>query len=229
MSYTIIKSPINGQASRRLVDIGNLVGKGDSTLLTTINNNNPLYAYFSPSEEDFQKIRKFKDKEVLDAYITFDYQSKLLKDMSKLGFVDFSDNTVNPNTSTVSMRAEIPNEDDSLFPGTFVHVNVFVTQRFMLIGVPPEVILEDQKGKFVYTVNDKNIANKKYVESVYESRFFTLFEEGSLKSGDKVIVNALLKVKENMQVKMTDVTDTQGIDAVIKNNNLIPSLPKEKK
>lgn len=229
LSYTIIKSPINGQASRRLVDIGNLVGKGDSTLLTTINNNNPLYAYFSPSEEDFQKIRKFKDKEVLDAYITFDYQSKLLKDMSKLGFVDFSDNTVNPNTSTVSMRAEIPNEDDSLFPGTFVHVNVFVTQRFMLIGVPPEVILEDQKGKFVYTVNDKNIANKKYVEPVYESRFFTLFEEGSLKSGDKVIVNALLKVKENMQVKMTDVTDTQGIDAVIKNNNLIPSLPKEKK
>ena len=229
LSYTIVKAPIDGQASRRLVDIGNLVGKNESTVLTTINKNNPLYAYFSPSEEDFQKIRKFKDKEILDAYITFDYQSELLKSMSKLGFVNFSDNTVDPTTSTVSMRAEIPNEDNSIFPGTFVHVNVFVTEQFKLIGIPPEIVSEDQQGKFIFTVNDKNSAHKTYIEPVYESRFFVLVKKDSLKDGDKVIINALLRLREGITVKPTDVTDTKGIDAVIKDNNLIPSLPKEKK
>ena len=229
LSYTIIKAPIDGQASRRLVDIGNLVGKNESTLLTTINNTDPLYAYFSPSEEDFQKIRKFKDKEVLDAYITFNYQSEALKKESKFGFVDFSDNTVDPSTSTISMRAEIPNADNSVFAGTFVYVNVFVTEQFKLVGVPPEVISEDQRGKFVFVADEQNMAHKKYIEPVYESRFFTLLKKGSLEDGDKLIINALLRLKEKLLVQPTDVTDTKGIDAVIKENNLIPTLPKEMK
>ena len=229
LSYTIIKAPIDGQASRRLVDIGNLVGKGDSTVLTTINKNNPLYAYFSPSEENFQKIKKFRDKDILPAYITVNYQSEMLEGISKLGFVNFSDNTVDPSTSTISMRAEIPNIDNNIFPGTFVHVNIFITDRFRLIGVPPEVIFEDQQGKFVYVVDKKNKAQKKYIKPIFESRFFTLVKKGSLENGDKVIVSALLRVRENITVKVTDVSNKQGIDAVIKDNNLIPSLPEKKK
>jgi len=229
LSYTIIKAPIDGQASRRLVDIGNLVGKNESTVLTTINNNNPMYAYFSPSEEDYQKIKKFKDRDVMEAYITFDYQSELLKNMSKLGFVDFSDNTVDPSTSTISMRAEIPNEDNSVLPGTFVHVNVFVTQRFILVGVPPDVIFEDQRGKFIYVVSEKSTAHKKYVKPIFESRFFTLLKKGSLDDGDQVVITGLLRLRENQPLKATDMTDTKGIDAVIKDNHLIPELPEKKK
>ena len=227
LSYTIIKAPIDGQASRRLVDIGNLVGKGESTVLTTINKNDPLYAYFSPSEEDFQKIRKYKDQDVLQAFITFNYQSELLKKESRLGFVNFSDNTVDPSTSTISMRAEIPNADNSMFPGSFVYVNVFVTDRFKLVGVPPEVIFEDQRGKFVYIVDEKSLAQKKYIKTIFESRFFTLVKEGSLDDGDIIIVNALLRLKPDIEVKTTDVTDKKGIDAVIKDNNLIPTLPEK--
>ena len=229
LSYTVVKAPIDGQASRRLVDIGNLVGKNESTLLTTINNTDPLYAYFSPSEEDFQKIRKFKDQDVLQAYITFNYQSEVLKKESKFGFVDFSDNTVDPTTSTISMRAEIPNADNSVFPGTFVYVNVFITKQFELIGVPPEVIFEDQRGKFVFVVNEKNLAEKKYIQTIIESRFFTLLKKGSLADGDKVIINALLRLKENLLVEATDMSETKGIDAVIKENNLIPTIPETMK
>lgn len=228
LSYTIIKAPIDGQASRRLVDIGNLVGKNEATILTTINNNNPMYAYFSPSEEDFQKIKKFKDREVMEAYITFNYESEMLKNMSKLGFVDFSDNTVDSGTSTISMRAEIPNEDNSVFPGTFVHVNVFITEQFVLVGVPPEVIFEDQRGKFVYVVSEKGTAHKKYIEPVFESRFFTLLKKGFLNDGDQLVITGLLRLREGQPLKPTDMTKTKGIDAVIKDNKLIPELPEKK-
>jgi RND family efflux transporter MFP subunit len=228
LSYTIVKAPIDGQASRRLVDAGNLVGKNEATLLTTINKNDPMYAYFSPSEEDFQKINKFKDSNVLQAYITFDYQLKALQSISKFGFIDFSDNTVDNSTSTISMRAEIPNADHVILPGTFVYVNVYVTNRLKFVGVPPDVIFEDQRGKFVYTVNAENRAHKVYVEPVFESRFFTLLDKSSVKDGEKVIINALLRLKEDLLVEPTDVTGTKGIDAVIKENNLIPALPEKK-
>ena len=229
LSYTIIKAPIDGQASRRLVDIGNLVGKSESTVLTTINKNNPLYAYFSPTEEDFQKINQYKDNDILQAYITFNYQSKMLKKYSKFGIVNFSDNRVDPNTSTISMRAEIPNADNSIFSGTFVYVNIYITNRFKLSGIPPEVIFEDQMGKFVYVVDKNNKAQKKYVKPIFESRFFTLLDKDNLKDGDRVIVNALLRLKPDLKVKATDMTSTLGVDAIIKEHNLIPKSPKKTK
>lgn len=228
LSYTVVKAPIDGQASRRLVDIGNLVGKNESTVLTTINKNDPLYAYFSPSEEDFQKINKFKDNDVLQAYINFEYESEFLKSKSKLGFVNFSDNTVDVGTSTISMRAEVPNKDNDLYPGTFVHVNVFVTNKLKFIGVPPDVIFEDQRGKFVYVANEESKAHKVYIEPIFESRYFTLLQKDSMKNGAKVIINALLRLREGILVEPTDVTDTKGIDAVIQENNLIPTLPETK-
>jgi len=229
LSYTVIKAPIDGQASRRLVDIGNLVGKGEATVLTTINKTDPLYAYFAPSEEAFQKIAKFKEQNRMPAYIDINYHSESLNTKPVFGHVDFTDNTVNPSTSTVSMRAEVPNKDHLIFPGTFVYVNIFITDDYKFLGVPPQVIFEDQRGKYLYIVGQDQKAERVYITTAFDSRFFVLLKEGSgLKDGDRVIINALLRLKPGIIVQPTDVTDTKGIDAVIKANNLIPALPEGK-
>ena len=228
LSYTIIKAPIDGQASRRLVDVGNLVGNNDSTVLTTINNTNPLYAYFAPSNEDFQKIFQLRQDNKAPAYIELNYQSNLLTSEPIFGHVDFSDNAVDPTTSTVSMRAQIPNEDHRIFPGTFVYVNVFITDKFTLIGVPPQVFSEDQLGKYLYILDADDVAKRVYVKPVYESRFFTLIKEGELKTGDRVVINALMRLKPGLKTAPVDVTDTKGLDAIIKKNNLIPTQPQDK-
>ena len=228
LSYTIVKAPIDGQASRRLVDVGNLVGKNESTLLTTINNTDPLYAYFAPSEEEFQRIAQWRKKDVMDAFIEVNYQSKSLISKPSFGHVNFSDNTVDPTTSTVSMRAQIPNPTHSIYPGTFVYVNVFVTDQIKLMGVPPQIIFEDQRGYYIYIVDKDSTAQRVYIKPVFETRYFTLIKEDTLKSGDKVIVNALMRLKPGVKVSPADVTETKGMDAVIKENNLIPSMPKVK-
>lgn len=222
LSYTIVRAPIDGQASRRLVDIGNLVGMNESTLLTTINQVDPLYAYFAPSEQDFQKISHLRSSEIMEAYIDLNYQSKALKTQRIFGKVNFSDNTVDPSTSTISMRVEFPNKDKSIFPGTFVYVNIFVTDKIPFIGVPPQVIFEDQLGKFVYIVDDKDTAQRVYVKPVYESRYFVLMKQDTLKQGDKVIINGLMRLKPDLKVAPDDVTASKGIDAIIKDNNLVP-------
>jgi RND family efflux transporter MFP subunit len=222
LSYTIVTAPIDGQASRRLVDIGNLVGKNESTLLTTINKVDPLYAYFAPSEEAFQRISQFRSSEIMDAYVDLNYQNKSLKTQRIFGHVNFSDNAVDPGTSTISMRVEFPNKNEAIFPGTFVYVNVFITDQISFIGVPPQVIFENQQGKFVYIVDNNNTAQRVYIKPVYETRFFVLMKLGSLKEGDKVIINGLMRLKPDLKVSATDVTASKGIEAIIKDNELAP-------
>ncbi|MCK5697519.1 MAG: efflux RND transporter periplasmic adaptor subunit [Gammaproteobacteria bacterium] len=222
LSYTIVKAPIDGQASRRLVDIGNLVGKNESTLLTTINKVDPLYAYFAPSEQDFQIIDRFHSMDIMEAYIDLNYSSQKLKAKRIFGQVTFSDNTVDPNTSTISMRVEFPNHNKLIFPGTFVYVNVFITDDVVFLGMPPQVVFEDQQGKFVYIVDKNNKAKRVYIKPVYETRFFVLVREDTLKEGDKLIINGLMRLKSDLKVTPTDVTQTKGIEAIIKDNDLIP-------
>ena len=221
LSYTEIEAPVSGRVSARRVDVGNLVGYGESTLLTTIMKIDPIYAYFTPSESDVQKILKFRSKKKLDAFIEVQGAGAEILERKRLhGFVDFADNTVDPLTSTISLRATIANPEQSVMPGTFVYVNVFVTDKIELIMVPPQVVFEDQIGKFVY-VNDNGAAARRNVKTGFSTRYFTSISKG-LRDGDEVIINGLMKLKPGAKIQPTDVTGTKGMTAVIEQNNLLP-------
>ncbi len=227
LSYTTVIAPVSGQVSARHVDVGNLVGYGESTLLTTIVSTDIIYAYFSPSEADVQKIYKFRSRKELPAFIEVHGQGEdVLKRKRLYGYVDFSNNTVDPLTSTISMRATIENSGRHVYPGTFVYVNIFLTDKFNYIMVPPQAIFEDQLGRFVYTVDKESKAQRTSVKTNFSSRYYVSIAEG-LEDGQKVVINGLMKLKAGRDLNTTDVTETKGIMAVMKKNNLIPDL-KEK-
>ncbi|MEA3418097.1 MAG: efflux RND transporter periplasmic adaptor subunit [Campylobacterota bacterium] len=227
LSYTLIKAPISGHVSAAKVDVGNLVGYGESTLLTTIVQTDKIYVYFSPAEKVVQKIYKYKSRENLPAFIEVRGQGYDIFKRKRLdGFVNFSNNRVDPLTSTVTMRATINNEDKTVYPGTFVYVTVFVTDKFNFIMIPPQAILEDQLGKYVYTVDANSTAQRTSIKPVMSSRYYTSVSKG-LKNGDQVVISGLIKVQEGRKLKTEDVTDTQGVAAVMKKHDLIP--PEVKK
>ena len=222
LSYTLITAPISGQVSARRVDVGNLVGYGESTLLTTIVQTDKIYTYFSPSEKDVQRLYKFRSREVLPAFIEVRGQGEDIFKHKRLdGFIDFSNNTVDPLTSTVSMRATIENKERSVYPGTFVYINVFVTDQIDFIMVPPQAIFEDQLGKFVYTVDANNTAKRTDIKTNLSTRYYTSISSG-LKDKDKVVVSGLMKVKPGRQLATKDMTDSKGITAVMQELKLIP-------
>jgi RND family efflux transporter MFP subunit len=218
LSYTMVRSPISGKVSARRVDIGNLVGQGESTLLTTIMSVDPIYAYFSPSQNDVRLFEKYKNKERPDAFIEINGAKEPLR---LNGHIDFSNNVVDSLTSTISMRATISNPDASVLPGTFVYVNVFINDKYSFLMIPPEVILSDQLGDYIYIVDEESKAKRVDIKTGYSSKYYVSVDEG-LKGGDKVIVSALIKVKEKRKVKAVDVTSTQGIKAILKKNDLSP-------
>ena len=222
LSYTLITAPISGQVSARRVDVGNLVGYGESTLLTTIVQTDTIYTYFSPSEKDVQKLYKFRSRKNLPAFIEVRGQGEDIFKRKRLdGIVDFTNNIVDPLTSTVSMRATIDNKDQSVYPGTFVYINVFVTDQIAFIMVPPQAIFEDQLGKFVYTVDGNNTARRTSVKTALSSRHYVSITSG-LKDSDKVVISGLVKVQDGRLLTPKDMTVTKGIAAVMKEHDLIP-------
>jgi len=227
LSYTEIKAPVSGQVSARHVDVGNLVGYGESTLLTTIVSTGIIYAYFSPSESTVQRIYKFRSRKELPAFIEVRGQGEdVLKRKRLYGVVDFSNNTVDPLTSTISMRATIDNVGHAVYPGTFVYVNLFVTDKFNYIMIPPQAIFEDQLGRYVYTVDKENRAQRTDVKTNLSSRYYVSIAQG-LEDGQQVVINGLMKLKPGRELNVTDVTESKGIMAVMKKNNLIPDMEEK--
>ena len=225
LSYTVIKAPITGKISARYVDVGNLVGYDGPTLLTKIVRIDPLYAYFSPSESDFAMITHYASKDRLDVIADVASSNKRLEREKLYGYVDFTNNSVDPTTSTVTMRATLSNPKGSVLPGTFVYVNLFVTDKDEFLMIPPQIIFEDQLGRFVYVAGEDGKAHRRYIKTGLSSKYFVEVKEG-LEDGDKVIVSALVKLRDAILIEAKDVTKEKGIMAIIEKNHLIPKKEK---
>ncbi len=218
LSYTMVRAPISGRVSARRVDIGNLVGQGESTLLTTIMSIDPIYAYFSPSQDDVRLFQKYRDKEKPAVFIEI---KGSMEDIRLNGYVDFANNSVDPLTSTITMRATIDNQEGKVLPGTFVYVNLFINDKYEFRMIPPEVIFSDQLGKFIYIVDENSKVKRVDIKTDYSTKYYVSVKDG-LKDGDRVIVSALVKLKPGRAIKANDVTQTQGIKAILEKNSLIP-------
>lgn len=221
LSYTDVVAPISGRVSRRQVDIGNVVGYNEQTVLTTIVSDNPMYAYFNPTETQFQAMRTYKSRDTMPAMVTVseDRQGLVQRDPLK-GEVDFSDNRVDNNTGTISMRAIVANEDHSLLEGTFVYVELMITDQASFLLIPPGVVQEDQQGSYVYVLDENNTAKRVNIKSGYESRYYMIVTEG-LEGGEKIIISGFAKIRPGTPIDPKDVTDTKGVKATLKKQGLM--------
>ncbi|WP_163339554.1 efflux RND transporter periplasmic adaptor subunit [Desulfopila sp. IMCC35008] len=221
LSYTDIVAPISGTIGRSLIDVGNIVGYGEPTLLTTIVNDNPMFAYFNPTERQFQLMRQYKSQDKMDARVTVREKADgLLKRESLRGQVGFTDNKVDQQTGTITMRAEVANHEHTMLEGTFVYVEVMVTDRPSFIMVQPSAIQEDQRSSFVYVVGEDNLAKRVDIEKGYENRHYAMITKG-LEGGEKVIVSGLAKVSNGRNVQAVDVTATKGIRAQLAESGML--------
>ena len=221
LSYTDVVAPISGRVSRKLVDIGNIVGYNEQTVLTTIVSDDPMYAYFNPTETQFQAMRIYKSRDQMPAMVTVseDRQGLVQREPLK-GEVDFSDNRVDNNTGTISMRAQVANNDHSLLEGTFVYVEVMITDQASFMLIPPGVVQEDQQGSYVYVLDENNSAKRVNIKSGYESRYYMIVTEG-LEGGEKVIISGFAKLRPGVPLDPKDVTETKGVKATLKKQGMM--------
>lgn len=197
-----VPASISGRIGRAVVTEGALVGKGEATLLTTIEQLDPIYANFTQSNADLlrlqQAVKAGRLKRADGAKVEL-----LLEDGSTYahpGKLIFSDLAVDPNTGSIQMRATFPNPKRELLPGTFVRVRFPEAVMDSALKVPQRAVMMSPQGQSVMVVSADGKVVPTPVKLGGMSGSDWIVSDG-LKGGEQVIVNGLQKARPGTTVK----------------------------
>ena len=205
LDYTLVRAPHRGQVGRNLWDIGNLVGAGEPTLLTTVNTIDSIYVYFDVSEALVLRLAQVR-RETIAAGGDVDRVGRTAialaneTDFPHEGTIDFVDNAVNPATGTIEVRAVFANPDLSLFPGLFVRVRVYASRETDALLVDERAVGTDLGGKYVLLVDEENLVEVRYVTLGPIQNDGTVVVEEGLDGSEVYIVNGMLRARPGFPV-----------------------------
>lgn len=225
VEYTQIRSPIAGRVSDAFVDNGNLV-EANQTILTLIVSTNPIHFEFEASQGDLLKYLRLNPSGRQDGS-TVDLNPLFIKlqdedTFQHIGRVDFVDNTINPSTGAIKVRALVPNKANLLYPGLFGRARLTARGSYEALLIPQHVIQTDQNKKFVYVVNDQNQANRQYITvgSLLDNGFLPV--KSGLSEQDNIVTAGIQRIRMPNQPVAPNVvdipwqtTDTMPVDESI--------------
>jgi len=193
LSYTEIDSPLTGRLSRNQVSVGNLVGAGERTLLTTVLTDDPVDVYFSVDERQVIRWLENVPRGDRDRNPTVRLLLAGGIEYPQTGTIDFGENRIDPDTGTLIVRASFPNEDGRLIPGLFARVRV-PQAPLDALTIPLRALLRDQVGPYVLTVDGGGkVERTDVVVGPRTSDRFVI--ESGLDADDRVIVSGLLRAR----------------------------------
>ena len=209
LSYTDIRSPIDGRVSRNFVDVGNLVGAGERTLLTTVVKMDELYCYFNvPERVVLERLATRAVEERREPDAPFFVGLAHEKGYPHEGRLDYLDNTVDTATGTITVRGILPNDDNLLFPGAFVRVRFPAGIKADAVLVDERAIGTDLGGKYVLVVGGDNIVEHRRVTLGQLDEGMRVIESG-LGPDERYIVTGLQRARPGLPVTPRTAEDTE--------------------
>jgi multidrug efflux system membrane fusion protein len=193
LSFTEVRSPVDGRTSRAQLTRGNLA-QADQTVLTTVVSQDPLYVYFDCDEQSYLRFQERAHRG--NGVSSANPVHVALADETgfpHVGRIDFLDNEVNPSTGTIRARVILPNPDHLLTPGLYARVRLESTNTVQALLVDDKAILTDQNQQYVYVVGSRNVAQRKDVVTGGMADGLRMIRSG-LAPGDKVIVSGLQQI-----------------------------------
>ncbi len=206
LGFTRITAPIAGRASRHLVSIGSLIsgGSAQATLLTTIVTLDPIHVYFEADEKAYLKYARLarsgdrpSSREVANPALIGLADEE---GFPHKGVMDFVENKLDVNTSTIQGRARVPNRDLSLTPGLFVRVRLQGSGKYQGLLIPDAAVGSNLGQKYVYTVNGKSEVEMRPVELGPLHEGLRIVRKG-INSNDRVITAGLQRVRPGAKVQ----------------------------
>jgi membrane fusion protein (multidrug efflux system) len=216
LAYTKVTSPISGRIGISSVTEGALVSTGQTNALATVQQLDPIYVDVTQSSNDFLRLKQ----ELADGslkQVNGKAQVKLLldngKEYSQAGTLEFSDVTVDETTGSITLRAIFPNPNDALLPGMFVRARLDEGVNDNALLVPQQGITRNPRGDATAMVigadNKVELRTVTTTQAIGDKWVVT----DGLKSGDKVIVTGLQKIKPGVQVTAQEVDQNAAAPA----------------
>lgn len=202
LSYATVTAPLSGRIGKSMVAEGDLLTP--ERQLANIVQLDPMWVSFQISETQLNEIQQLNAEQraaspkITDLDVRLRFTSgEYYRDT---GRIDFFDNHVDPTTGTFSLRASFVNAEKSLLPGQYVKVEVANAITKEAILVPQQAVQEDQEGRFVMVVNEKNIIEKRLLRLGHRYGIQWEVKEG-LKDNDSVVVEGLQRIRPGLEVK----------------------------
>ena len=206
LGYTIVRSPISGHISERLVDPGTLVGTSGKSLLATIVKSDTVMVDFSMTALDYLKskernvtlgqkdtTRTWKQTVTVTLPDNSVYEHK--------GLVDFASPQVNPKTGTFQVRAELPNPEHVLLPGQFTSVKVLLDVREKSTVVPKKALIIEKGGSYIFVMRRDSVAERRFIEIGPEFKNDVIVERG-LALGELIVTEGFHKLTPGVKVQV---------------------------
>jgi membrane fusion protein (multidrug efflux system) len=215
LGYTNVTSPISGIAGEQQVTEGALVGQGTPTLLTTVDQLDPIYVNFDEPAAQIEQISSAEQSGHVIA--ASGNQAKVQLTMPDgtpygvPGVLDFRAATVDPSTGTAALRGILPNPDHTLLPGMYVTLRLtvgFAQQAFL---VPQAALQRDAQGPYVLTVGaDETVVQKRVTTE--GTRGVDWIVSSGLAAGDRIIVAGIQSAHPGAKVAAVEerTASTQG-------------------
>lgn len=204
IDYTKILAPISGRAGAISTKAGSLAKQNDNTLVTLLQSA-PVFVSFSIPEAVLPQVRKFQLQQRLLVNAT-------TGDQSRTGTLEFIDNTVDPTTGGIRLKASFPNSDRLLWPGQFVNVTARLNIERDVVLVTSRAVQTGPSGKYVWILNptDSTVA----MREVTVSRLYMPPGKGEhavitagLKPGDYIVSEGQKRLTPNTKVRLLEAAN----------------------
>jgi membrane fusion protein, multidrug efflux system len=200
LEYCNIRSPINGRAGQRAVDVGNVVSANAGSLVI-IQRLDPIYADFTITENDLTAVQRNMANRSLRVEVRLPDDGTNPRE----GKLTFLDNAVQEGSGTVKLRATMANGDRYFWPGRFAKVRLILSTRRDAVLIPAEAPQLSAKGSFVYVVREDSSAELRPVKVDQRQGDLVVIADG-VKAGERVVVKGQVGVTPGGKVQIVQGT-----------------------
>jgi membrane fusion protein, multidrug efflux system len=198
LSYSDIRSPIDGRLGARLVDKGNLVHANDNTVLVTISEVKPIFVSFTLPQETLDDVRENHNKAPL---VVLAYNGDGTKQLAE-GKLTMIDNAVDQATGTIRVKARFDNEEERLWPGAFVSARVILSVRKDAATVPSQTVQQGPNGHYAYVIKPDDTVERRAVDVASIQDGIAVVTKG-LSAGERVVVDGQYRLTNGARVKIS--------------------------
>ncbi|MGE4558683.1 MAG: efflux RND transporter periplasmic adaptor subunit [Desulfobulbus sp.] len=203
LGYCSIKAPFTGRAGELLSDQGNLIKANGDNPMVTIKSTDPILVSFTLPGQYLPQIMTYQKQQPIRVLAM---QNPAQQPVS--GKLVFIDNTVDPTTGVILLKAEFANRNQLLWPGQLINVRLHLTDKVDALVVPTQAVQVGQQGSYLFVARQDQSAEYRLVTQGMRYLQYTVIESG-LKMGEKVVTDGQMLLEDG--TKIVDRTQAVGV------------------
>jgi multidrug efflux system membrane fusion protein len=217
LSYTSLVAPFDGVTGLRLLDVGNIIHpptssataqstQSDPNALVVVTQIQPIGVIFTLATTSIPEVQDAAAKGPLRA-IAFSQDDKTQLDTGNLLVVN---NQADPGSGTVQLKAEFPNQQRQLWPGTFVNVRLVISTQHDALTVPFDAVQQGPQGQVVFVVGPDHKVALRPVSMRQSFNGVALIDKG-LNAGETVVIRGQYRLSPGSLVTLANPNDPNAV------------------